>query len=156
MPLGRKLVVEFIGTFVLVFTVCTATSPKTGVGTLAPLAIGAALMVMVFAGGHVSGGHYNPAVSTAVLVRGRMLGSEWGPYVLAQALAAIIAALIARVVIGGGHAGAFAGAGRMLIATWPRPGGPRATRSMDSRSGSPPARAHLRWAGFRAARSTRP
>jgi aquaporin Z len=116
MPLGRKLVVEFIGTFFLVFTVCTATSPKTGVGTLAPLAIGAALMVMVFAGGHVSGGHYNPAVSTAVLVRGRMLGSEWGPYVLAQALGAIIGALIARVVVGGGHAGTFAGAGRMLIA----------------------------------------
>jgi aquaporin Z len=116
MPLGRKLVVEFIGTFFLVFTVCTATSPKTGVGTLAPLAIGAALMVMVFAGGHVSGGHYNPAVSTAVLVRGRMLSSEWGPYVVAQALGAIFGALIARVVVGGGHAGAFAGAGRMLIA----------------------------------------
>ena len=57
MPLGRKLVVEFIGTFFLVFTVCTATSPKTGVGLLAPLAIGAALMAVVFAGGHISGGH---------------------------------------------------------------------------------------------------
>jgi aquaporin Z len=55
-PLGRKLVVEFIGTFFLVFTVCMATNPKTGAGAFAPLAIGAALMVMVFAGGHVSGG----------------------------------------------------------------------------------------------------
>jgi len=67
MPLGRKLVVEVIGTFFLVFTVCMATNPKTGAGALAPLAIGAVLMVMVFAGGHVSGAHYNPAVSTAVL-----------------------------------------------------------------------------------------
>jgi aquaporin Z len=115
MTLGRKLVVEFIGTFFLVFTVCMATSPKTGVGVLAPLAIGAALMVMVFAGGHVSGAHYNPAVSTAVLVRGKMLSGEWAPYVMAQVFGAIIAALIARIVIGGGHAGTFAGAGKMLI-----------------------------------------
>jgi aquaporin Z len=115
MPLGRKLVVEFIGTFFLVFTVCMATNPKTGAGVLAPLAIGSALMVMVFAGGHISGGHYNPAVSTAVLVRGRMLASEWGPYVIAQVLGGIIAALVARIVIGGGHAGPFAGAGKMLI-----------------------------------------
>jgi aquaporin Z len=115
MPLGRKLVVEFIGTFFLVFTVCMATNPKTGVGLLAPLAIGAVLMVMVFAGGHVSGAHYNPAVSTAVLVRGKMPSNEWGPYVVVQLISAVIAALIARVVSGGGHAGAFASTGKMLI-----------------------------------------
>jgi aquaporin Z len=115
MPLGRKLVVEFIGTFFLVFTVCEATNPKTGVGPLAPLAIGAALMVMVFAGGHVSGGHYNPAVSTAVLVRGKLLSNEWVPYVVAQVLGAIIAALVASIVSGAGHAGTFGGAGKMLI-----------------------------------------
>ena len=74
--LSRKLVVEFIGTFFLVFTVGTATNPKTGAGALAPLAIGAALMVMVFAGGHISGGHYNPAVSTAVLIRGSSVGTN--------------------------------------------------------------------------------
>jgi aquaporin Z len=55
---SRKLVVEFIGTFFLVFTVCTATNPKTGT-VAAPIAIGATLMVMVFAGGHISGAHYN-------------------------------------------------------------------------------------------------
>ena len=54
-----------------------ATNPKTGAGALAPLAIGAVLMVMVFAGGHISGGHYSPAVSTAVLGRGKMSGVEW-------------------------------------------------------------------------------
>jgi aquaporin Z len=115
MPLGRKLVVEFIGTFFLVFTVCMATNPKTGAGALAPLAIGAVLMVMVFAGGHISGGHYNPAVSTAVLIRGKIAAADWRAYVVTQFLAAIVAALIARVVSGGGHAGATPGVGKMLI-----------------------------------------
>src|SRR5437764_15237581 len=83
MPIGRKLVVEFIGTFFLVFTVCEAVRYA---GGLAPLAIGAGLMVMVYAGGHISGAHSNPAVSTAVLVRGKMASSEWGPYLVAQVL----------------------------------------------------------------------
>jgi hypothetical protein len=55
-PLDRKLVVEFIGMFVLMVTVGMATN-KAGAGALAPLAIGSALMVMIFAGGHISGGH---------------------------------------------------------------------------------------------------
>ncbi len=72
-PTTRKLVVEFIGTFFLVFTV--GASVRTGT-SLAPLAIGAALMVMVYAGGHISGGHYNPAVTLAALVRGRISGGD--------------------------------------------------------------------------------
>ena len=68
-PLDRKLIVEFIGMFLFMFTVGMATN-KAGAGALAPLAIGSALMVMVFAGGHISGGHFNPAVSTAVFLRG--------------------------------------------------------------------------------------
>jgi aquaporin Z len=115
MPLVRKLVVEFIGTFFLVFTVCMATNPKTGAGSLAPLAIGAVLMVMVFAGGHVSGGHYNPAVSTAVLLRGKMATEEWRSYVLVQFVAAVVAALVARIVSGHGTAIATAGVFKMLI-----------------------------------------
>jgi aquaporin Z len=114
MPLGRKLVVEFIGTFFLVFTVCEAVKMA---GTLAPLAIGAVLMVMVYAGGHISGAHYNPAVSTAVLIRGKMARPEWVPYVVAQLLAAILAAAIARIVSGGGgHTVSGPGAGKQLIA----------------------------------------
>jgi aquaporin Z len=115
MPIGRKLVVEFIGTFFLVYTVCEATNPKTGAGSLAPLAIGAVLMVMVFAGGHVSGAHYNPAVSTAVLLRGRMLSSEWVSYVVLQLVAAVLAALLARAVSGAATAGAFASTWKVLI-----------------------------------------
>jgi aquaporin Z len=115
MPLGRKLVVEFIGTFFLVFTVAMATNPKTGAGTLAPLAIGAVLMVMVFAGGHISGGHYNPAVSTAVLIRGKLSANEWVAYVGSQLVAAVLAALVARGINGAGHAGALASTWKMLV-----------------------------------------
>jgi aquaporin Z len=115
MPLGRKLVVEFIGTFFLMFTVGMATNPKTGAGSLAPLAIGAALMVMVFAGGHISGGHYNPAVSTAVLIRGRMSSSEWVPYVAAQLIAAVLAGLVARGINGGETAAAVASTWKVLV-----------------------------------------
>lgn len=114
-PLDRKLVVEFIGMFMFVFTVGMATN-KTGAGTLAPLAIGAVLMVLVFAGGHISGGHFNPAVSTAVFLRGRMASNEFGAYVVTQFIAAILGGLMVRVV--GGHEAhaAVAGVGRMLIA----------------------------------------
>jgi aquaporin Z len=111
--MGRKLVVEFIGTFFLVFTVCEAVKYA---GALAPLAIGASLMVMVFAGGHISGGHYNPAVSTAVTLRGKLAQNEWVPYVVVQVLAAIVAAAVARVVSGAGHTVPMPGVGRQLIA----------------------------------------
>ncbi|MGO9885796.1 MAG: aquaporin [Solirubrobacteraceae bacterium] len=114
-PLDRKLVVEFIGMFMFMFTVGMATN-KAGAGALAPLAIGSALMVMVFAGGHISGGHFNPAVSTAVLLRGRMTSHKYGAYVITQFVAAILAGLSVRVVGGHEAAATVAGAGRMLIA----------------------------------------
>jgi aquaporin Z len=91
MNLRRKLGAEFIGTFFLVFTVGMA---STTAGSFAPLAIGAVLMVMVFAGGHVSGGHYNPAVTTAVVLRGKMPPGDYVPYVATQVLAGIVAALV--------------------------------------------------------------
>src|SRR6478609_3568416 len=87
----RKLVVEFIGTFFLVFTV--GASVRTGT-SLAPLAIGAALMVMVYAGGHISGGHYNPAVTIAALVRGRISGGDAIGYWAAQLVAGWVAAYV--------------------------------------------------------------
>ncbi len=114
-PLDRKLVVEFIGMFLFMFTVGMATN-KLGAGAVAPLAIGAVLMVMVFAGGHISGGHFNPAVSTGVFLRGRMASNEWVAYMVTQFVASILGALVARVVGGHESQAAFAGAGRMLIA----------------------------------------
>ena len=76
LELQRKLAVEFVGMFIFVFTVGMATN-KLGAGPLAPLAIGSVLMVMVFAGGHVSGGHFNPAVSAAVFLRKRMAANAF-------------------------------------------------------------------------------
>jgi aquaporin Z len=73
-------------------------------------------MVMVFAGGHISGGHFNPAVSTAVLLRGRMSSNEYGAYMITQFVAAILAGLTVRVVGGHEAAATVAGDGRMLIA----------------------------------------
>jgi aquaporin Z len=87
----RKLIVELIGTFFLVFTVgqCVITP---GAGALAPIAIGASLMVMIYAGGHISGGHYNPCVSLAVCLRGKLSAPEFGGYVIAQLFGAALAA----------------------------------------------------------------
>src|SRR5438309_5081447 len=101
--------------FVFMFAVGMATN-KAGAGALAPLAIGATLMTMVFAGGHISGGHFNPAVSTGVLLRRRMAAVEWRSYLITQFVAALLAGLVVRVV--GGHEPhlAVAGVGRMLIA----------------------------------------
>src|SRR4029450_12781706 len=74
---GVKYAVEAIGTFFLVFTVGAAV----GSGSpLAPLGIGAVLMVMIYAGGHLSGGHYNPAVTMAVLIRRRIGLRDAGGY----------------------------------------------------------------------------
>jgi aquaporin Z len=88
----RSYAVEFVGTFFLVLTVGTAVLSE---APLAPLAIGAILMVMVYAGGHVSGAHYNPAVTLAVLLRGRIsIGTATG-YVCAQSLAALTAGPLA-------------------------------------------------------------
>jgi aquaporin Z len=111
--LNRKLVVEFIGTFFLVFTVGTATVEA---GGAAPIAIGAVLMVMIFAGGYISGGHYNPAVSTAVLVRGKMTQSEWLAYVITQLVAGVIGGLFASIIVGHQHAGHFGSTGKFLLA----------------------------------------
>jgi len=87
----RKLVVEMIGTFFLVLTVgqCVIAPDP---GPLAPIAIGASLMVMIYAGGHISGGHYNPAVSLAVMLRGGLSKAEFIPYIVSQLIGGCLAA----------------------------------------------------------------
>jgi len=87
----RKYITEFIGTFFLVLTVGLTGNP---------LAIGAALMVMIYAGGHISGAHYNPAVTLAVLLRGKISGAEAIIYIGVQLVGAIAAALIVIVFKG--------------------------------------------------------
>ena len=98
----KKYLVEFIGTFFLVFTV--GMSVRSG-APLAPIAIGASLMVMIFAGGHVSGGHFNPAVSLAVFIRGKLEAKDFVPYWVAQLLAGVVAALIVTFLFAGKPAG---------------------------------------------------
>ena len=91
----NKYLMEFIGTFFLVLTVgCTVIGGGTGV--IPPLAIGSALMVMIFAGGHVSGGHYNPAVTLGVWLRGRCDTKDVGPYMVCQFAAGALAALVVK------------------------------------------------------------
>ncbi len=93
---SRKYAVEVIGTFVLVFTVAAASFAGS---VFTPLAAGAALMVMVYAGGHISGGHYNPAVTMAALVRGRIGIRDAIPYWILQCAAGVVAAVVARAVV---------------------------------------------------------
>lgn len=93
----KKLLTEFIGTFFLVFTIGGAVASGS---PLAPMAIGAVLMVMIFAGGHVSGAHYNPAVSLAVMIRGKMGAGEMVQYWIAQLLGGLLGAITSHVVTG--------------------------------------------------------
>ena len=95
----NKYITEFIGTFFLVLTIgCTVIPGAAGV--IPPLAIGAALMVMIFAGGHVSGGHYNPAVTLAVFIRGRCESKDVVPYWIAQVAAGVVAAVVTVWLVG--------------------------------------------------------
>lgn len=93
----QKYVTEFIGTFFLVFTIGLAVSSGS---PMAPLAIGASLMVMIFMGGHISGAHYNPAVSVAALLRGGFSAADLGPYIGMQLVGAIVASLAVYAITG--------------------------------------------------------
>ena len=91
----NKYLMELVGTFFLVFTIgCTVVG--NAAGALAPLAIGSALMVMVFAGGHISGGHYNPAVTLGIWLRGKCEAKDLVPYMAFQIVGSVLAALAVR------------------------------------------------------------
>jgi aquaporin Z len=117
----RKYVTEFIGAFFLTFVV--AVSVLSG-SVFTPLAAGATLMVMIYAGGHISGGHYNPAVTMGALVRGRIGIADAVPYWIAQVVGGVVAGVIARAVVNpvavktltlSGHAEAAAAVAELLI-----------------------------------------
>jgi len=93
----NRYVTEFIGTFFLVFTIgMISVTGSAG----APLAIGSVLTAMVFMGAPVSGAHYNPAVSLALLLSGAMAKADFAPYVVAQLLGATVAAAVVVVLTG--------------------------------------------------------
>ena len=97
----NKYLTEFIGAFFLVLTIgCTVLTREPGM--IPPLAIGAALLAMVFAGGHISGAHYNPAVTLAVYMRGKIPMSDVLPYMAAQIIGAVAAATVVGFLAGSG------------------------------------------------------
>jgi aquaporin Z len=107
----RKLITEFVGTFFLVLVIGMVVTG--GKGDFSPIAIGSVLMCMVFAGAHVSGAHYNPAVTLAVLLRGRMSLKEAVGYVIVQIIGAIAAAFIVQFFM----PDKIAGAANAMIST---------------------------------------
>jgi aquaporin Z len=93
----KKLLTEFVGTFFLVLIIGLAV---TGDPALAAVPIGIGLAVLVYMGGHISGAHYNPAVSTALLMQGKMPSADFVPYVVSQIGGAIAAAAMVLLVTG--------------------------------------------------------
>ena len=107
MALGRKLGAEFLGTFWLVFGGCgsavlAAAFPALGIGFLGvALAFGLTVLTMAYAVGHISGGHFNPAVTLGVWAGGRFPASEIVPYWIAQVVGAIVACAVLYVIASG-------------------------------------------------------
>lgn len=103
----KKITAEFIGTFWLVLGGCgsavlSAAYPQLGIGLLGvALAFGLTVLTMVYALGHISGGHLNPAVSFGLWMGGRFSAKELLPYVISQILGGIVAALILYVIATG-------------------------------------------------------
>lgn len=117
----KKLFAEFFGTFWLVFGGCgsavfAAGVPDIGIGLLGvALAFGLTVLTMAYAVGHISGGHFNPAVSFGLLAGGRFSVKDLVPYVVSQCLGAIAAAGCLYVILNG--AGAFSAEGPGAFAT---------------------------------------
>jgi aquaporin Z len=107
MTLGKRAAAEFFGTFWLVFGGCgsaviSAAYPGLGIGFLGvALAFGLTVVVMVFALGHISGGHLNPAISLGLVVGKRFPASDLIPYIVAQVVGAIAAAGVLYVIASG-------------------------------------------------------
>ncbi|WP_099020470.1 MIP/aquaporin family protein [Mycolicibacterium palauense] len=110
-----RYIVEAIGTLFLVFTV--GASVRSG-SMLAPLAIGAVLMAMIYAGGHISGAHYNPAVTVAALVRGRIDTRQAIGYWIAQFVGGLIGAGAVLAVVPAGQTAATGLSGHALMAAF--------------------------------------
>lgn len=107
----RRYATELIGTYFLLLTIGLAV---TTMNALAPVAIGGILMVMIYAGGHISGAHFNPAVTLAVLLRGRIKGADAGGYILAQLLGGLAGAVTSQLILDNAKPTALSPAGREI------------------------------------------
>ncbi len=116
MPIAKRAVAELLGTFWLVFGGCgsavlAAKFPEVGIGLVGvSLAFGLTVVTMAYAVGHISGGHFNPAVTLGLLAGGRIKGADVLPYVIAQVIGALLAAwLLATIASGNGTDAVAAG-----------------------------------------------
>jgi aquaporin Z len=107
MPMSKKVMAEFFGTFWLVFGGCgsavlAAAFPNTGIGFAGvAFAFGLTVVTMAYAVGHISGGHFNPAVTIGLYAGGRTPASNLLPYILAQLVGAIAAAAVLYLIASG-------------------------------------------------------
>lgn len=107
MTMGKRLGAEFLGTFWLVFGGCgsavlAAAFPQLGIGFMGvALAFGLTVLTMAYAVGHISGGHFNPAVSIGLFAGGRFAAADLVPYLIAQVLGAIAAAGVLYLIASG-------------------------------------------------------
>jgi aquaporin Z len=107
MPMSKKLVAEFFGTFWLVFGGCgsavlAAAFPNLGIGFAGvALAFGLTVVTMAYAVGHISGGHFNPAVTVGLFAGGRIPAASVIPYIVAQVIGAIAASAVLYVIASG-------------------------------------------------------
>lgn len=99
-PLVRSSIAEFLGTFGLVFVGgFAAINAGSGGVVVAALGHGMVLIGLIFALGHISGAHFNPAVTVAQLVTGKIDAAKAGVYIVAQLIGAVVAALIVSIVL---------------------------------------------------------
>lgn len=114
MPILKRSVAELLGTFWLVFGGCgsavlAAAFPEVGIGLLGvALAFGLTVVTMAYAVGHISGGHFNPAVTLGLLAAGRIKGNDVIPYVVAQVAGAVLAAWVLSIIASGNGTDAIA------------------------------------------------
>ena len=115
MPIAKRCVAELLGTFWLVFGGCgsavlAATFPEVGIGLVGvSLAFGLTVVTMAYAVGHISGGHFNPAITIGALAAGRIKGGDVAPYVISQVIGAVLAAWLLATIASGNGTDAVAG-----------------------------------------------
>ena len=115
MPILKRSVAELLGTFWLVFGGCgsavlAAKFPEVGIGLVGvSLAFGLTVVTMAYAVGPITGGHFNPAVTIGMWTGGRIKAADVAPYIIAQVIGAILAALVLATIASGNGTDAVAG-----------------------------------------------